>query len=74
MLLLVGAHDPAIPVARDGAVAARTISGARFVSLPCGHAPFAELSDRFLAEVDDIVVNTTGDQVSRLRFPDSATD
>jgi pimeloyl-ACP methyl ester carboxylesterase len=72
--LLFGVHDPAIPVARDGSVATRTIPGARFVSLPCGHGPFAELPERFLAEVDDFVVNSTGDQVSRLRFPDCATD
>lgn len=51
-LLLFGTHDPAIPAARDGAVAARTVPGAGFVALPCGHAPFAEVPERFLAEVD----------------------
>lgn len=51
-LLLFGTRDPTIPAARDGAVAARTVPGASFVALPCGHAPFAELPDRFLAEVE----------------------
>lgn len=51
-MLLFGTRDPAIPAARDGAIAARTVPGATFVALPCGHAPFAEAPERFLAEVE----------------------
>ena len=54
-LLLFGTRDPAIPAARDGAVAARTVPGARFVALPCGHAPFAEMPDRFMEEVKGLL-------------------
>lgn len=51
-LLLFGKQDPAIPAAKDGKVAARSMPSARLVSLPCGHAPFAEMPQRFLAEVE----------------------
>lgn len=50
-LLMFGSRDPVIPARTDGQNAARSIPGARFVSLPCGHAPFAEEPDRFMAEV-----------------------
>jgi pimeloyl-ACP methyl ester carboxylesterase len=50
-LLLFGKQDPAIPASKDGKVAARCISSAQFVALPCGHAPFAEVPELFLAEV-----------------------
>jgi len=50
-LLLFGARDPAIPPGKDGRVAAAAIPHARVAVLPCGHASFAELPDRFLGEV-----------------------
>ncbi len=50
-LLLFGQKDIAIPANKDGAVAQRCIPHAQFASLPCGHAPFAEMPERFLAEV-----------------------
>lgn len=50
-LLLFGERDPAIQAKKDGRVAARTIPGARLVTLPCGHASFAEVPELFLAEV-----------------------
>lgn len=51
-LLLFGKQDPAIPAAKDGKVAARAMPSAKMVSLPCGHAPFAEVPQLFLAEVE----------------------
>ena len=50
-LLLFGEHDPAISAGKDGKVASECISGAKFVTLACGHAPFAEIPELFLAEV-----------------------
>lgn len=50
-LLLFGKHDPAIPASKDGKVAAQCIPSAQFLTLPCGHASFAEVPESFLAEV-----------------------
>lgn len=47
-LLIFGERDPAIPAHRDGRVAAASIPQAEFVTLPCGHAPFAEMPEAFL--------------------------
>jgi len=48
-LLVYGRTDPAIPAKRDGTEALRCLPHADLVILPCGHAAFAELPDRFLA-------------------------
>lgn len=50
-LLLFGSLDPAIPASKDGRVAATCMPSAQLTVLPCGHAPFAEVPDLFLAEV-----------------------
>lgn len=50
-LLLYGRGDPALPARKDGREAARCIAHARLVELPCRHAAFAEIPERFLAEV-----------------------
>jgi pimeloyl-ACP methyl ester carboxylesterase len=50
-LLLFGKHDPVIPADKDGKLAAAIIPNAKLVTLPCGHAPFAEVPELFLAEV-----------------------
>lgn len=50
-LMLFGQHDPTIPAWRDGQVASRCVPAARFVVLPCGHAPFAEVPELFIGEV-----------------------
>lgn len=50
-LLLYGKNDPALPAGKDGKVAARCIPHARFVTLPCRHASFAEIPEEFLAQV-----------------------
>lgn len=50
-LLLFGRHDPTIPAGRDGQVASRCVPAARFVVLPSGHAPFAEVPELFIGEV-----------------------
>ena len=49
--LFFGRHDPVIPAHRDGEVATRCMPFAQHTVLPCGHAPFAELPDVFLASV-----------------------
>lgn len=49
-LVLGGRRDPLIP-AEESSVAAHTIPRANFIVLPCGHAPFAEMPDMFLAAV-----------------------
>jgi pimeloyl-ACP methyl ester carboxylesterase len=50
-LLIFGRHDPAIPASKDGVQAARSMPKALGVTMPCGHAPFAEMPEQFLAEV-----------------------
>jgi len=50
-LLILGSRDPVISAKRDGRNAAQAISGSQLVCLPCGHAPFAEMPQRFLAEI-----------------------
>lgn len=50
-LLLFGKYDPVISARKDGKVAAKTIPFAKFVTLPCGHASFAEVPELFLSEV-----------------------
>lgn len=60
-LLLFGKRDPVIPANKDGKVAAAIIPNAKLVALPCGHAPFAEIPEIFLAEVEAfLAVNTCG--------------
>jgi pimeloyl-ACP methyl ester carboxylesterase len=51
VLLVFGSKDLAISARTDGAVAARSIPHAQSVVLSCGHAPFAELPEVFLATV-----------------------
>lgn len=52
VLVMNGKRDPVIPAHTDGRNTARAIPGARQVVLDCGHAPFAEVPERFLAEVE----------------------
>lgn len=49
-LLLFGKHDPAISASKDGREAAMAIPSAKRVTLPCGHASFAEMPHLFLRE------------------------
>jgi pimeloyl-ACP methyl ester carboxylesterase len=50
-LLVWGARDPVLPLAKDGRNAERAIPGAELVALPTGHEPFAEDPPAFLAAV-----------------------
>lgn len=50
-LLVFGKHDPAISAKRDGKAAAKSVSAGKVIVLSCGHAPFAEIPDQFLAHV-----------------------
>lgn len=54
-LLVLGSRDPVISALRDGRVAAQTIERSRLVCLPCGHAAFAEMPERFLAETGGFI-------------------
>jgi pimeloyl-ACP methyl ester carboxylesterase len=49
-MVISGRRDPLIPV-QEGRLAAGTIPRANFIVLPCGHAPFAEMPETFLAVV-----------------------
>jgi pimeloyl-ACP methyl ester carboxylesterase len=66
-LVLSGRHDPVLPPQPDGRNAARAIPGARQVVLDCGHAPFAERPQEFLATVEPFweAVERGGGDVSR---------
>jgi pimeloyl-ACP methyl ester carboxylesterase len=66
-LVLSGRHDPVLPPQPDGRNAARAIPGARQVVLDCGHAPFAELPQEFLAQVEPFwdAAERNGSGVSR---------
>ena len=48
VLMFFGQGDPAIDARKDGAQALRSMPHARMVTLPCGHAPFAEMPEDFL--------------------------
>lgn len=50
-LLMFGKQDPAIPAHKDGVQATRCMPSASVVTMPCGHAPFAEMPEQFLAHV-----------------------
>lgn len=50
-LLCFGKKDPAISAKRDGPIAQACIPHAQFRLFDCGHAPFAELPQEFLAEL-----------------------
>jgi len=50
-LLLFGKYDPVISATKDGKLSQTLIPQAKLVVLPCGHAPFAEVPELFLAQV-----------------------
>ncbi len=50
-LLVLGKKDPVIRANKDGKTAKECMPHAKFVVLPCGHAPFAEMPEQFLNEV-----------------------
>ena len=51
-LLMFGRQDPAVPAHRDGRVAAACMpKHAKVLTMDCGHAPFAEIPQAFLSEV-----------------------
>lgn len=49
VLLVNGRRDPVIPARSDGRHAAAAMPHAEAHVLPCGHAPFAEIPEEFLA-------------------------
>lgn len=49
-LVVNGRRDPVIPAKTDGRNTARAIPGAKHLVMDCGHAPFAEVPEPFLAE------------------------
>jgi pimeloyl-ACP methyl ester carboxylesterase len=52
-LLMWGRRDPVLLWAIDGRRARRALPSARVATFACGHQPFAEMPDEFLAEVAD---------------------
>ena len=70
-LLVFGRDDPAIDARKDGVQAGRSIPHARSVTLACGHAPFAEVPDAFLDEVQPFLRDCAGtleDEAPRSRL------
>lgn len=57
-LVIGGRRDPLIPVA-DATRAADTIPASNLIVLPCGHAPFAEVPELFLAVVQPFLARCT---------------
>jgi pimeloyl-ACP methyl ester carboxylesterase len=68
VLLTWGRHDPILPWHVDGRRARRAFPGTTIATFRCGHQPFAEMPDEFLAEVHsflaDVVVATVGEDES----------
>jgi pimeloyl-ACP methyl ester carboxylesterase len=50
-LLAWGRRDPVLLAPVDGRRARAALPHAEFVSFPCGHQPFAELPEEFLASL-----------------------
>lgn len=59
-MVIAGRYDPLIPVA-EGRTAAGIIPRANFIVLPCGHAPFAEVPEKFLAVVQPFLARCEDD-------------
>lgn len=55
ILVLWGTRDPILPWLVDGRRARRLLEQAQFVTLPCGHQAFAELPERFMAELTEFL-------------------
>ncbi len=70
-LMVFGRDDPAIPARKDGREAQRCMPSAEMVALPCGHAPFAECPDEFLAAVQPFLSGVMADSVADARAPRS---
>lgn len=64
-LICSGRKDPVIPAGRDGKFAASVIPGARQVVFNCGHEPFAELPDEFLAVVQPFLLDSGDENAAR---------
>lgn len=60
VMLAYGRMDPVISPYLDGRVARKCLPLARFAEFACGHAPFAELPDAFLAQVEPFLAECAG--------------
>ncbi|MFM7061567.1 MAG: alpha/beta fold hydrolase [Actinomycetes bacterium] len=56
-LLAWGRHDPVLPWPIDGRRARRSFPDATIATFACGHQPFAELPDAFLAAVEPFLAD-----------------
>lgn len=65
-LLMFGQGDPVIPARVDGRIARLAMPEAVYREMPCGHAPFAEMPERFMAEVSEFLVKHITVQVGRM--------
>ncbi len=70
-LMVFGRDDPAIPARKDGREAKRCMPSAETVALPCGHAPFAECPDEFLAVVQPFLSGVAAESEADARAPRS---
>jgi pimeloyl-ACP methyl ester carboxylesterase len=59
-LLVFGHDDPAISARKDGREAQRCMPHAQAVTMPCGHAPFAELPEMFLKAAQPFLLALRG--------------
>ncbi|HEY5108090.1 MAG TPA: alpha/beta hydrolase [Acidimicrobiales bacterium] len=66
-LLVWGTQDPVLPWAVDGRRARRALPGAEVATLRCGHQPFIERPEEFLAVVDRFLAPILADTPERLR-------
>jgi len=60
VMLAYGRLDPVISPYLDGRVARKCLPLARYADFACGHAPFAELPDAFLAQVEPFLAECAG--------------
>lgn len=61
-LVIWGTRDPVLPWWVDGQRARQLLDQAQVVTLPCGHQAFAELPERFLAELGAFLGDSEGDR------------
>jgi pimeloyl-ACP methyl ester carboxylesterase len=59
-LLIWGTRDPVLPWLIDGRRATKALPRATVVTLPCGHQPYLEMPEEFIAALDAFLEPTLG--------------
>ncbi|MGI9197393.1 MAG: alpha/beta fold hydrolase, partial [Candidatus Nanopelagicales bacterium] len=62
-LLVWGTRDPVLPWLIAGRRAAKALPGATVVTMPCGHQPYIEMPDEFLAVLGEFLAEPTSASV-----------